>query len=371
MRIVVCGDFVCQDPENLQVDERLKAIFQQSDYVALNFEAPIAGFGKPIHKSGPALYQSPHSPCLLEELGVNIVLMANNHMMDYGKEGCLNSISAFKSTTTILGVGGLNDAYTICVVEKSGIKVGMLNFTHREFGVLGIDSCDSDYGTAWVNHPNANRAVLEAKKHCDILIVLPHAGVEDILVPLPEWRARYKEFIDFGADIVIASHPHTPQGWENYKGKRIFYSLGNFFFSSFSKKHTDNWYKGLIVDIDIDSKHKISYTVHNTKFTDRYLELDNTSDSVSYNNYLCNLLSSDNCYQNCLNTSLMSLWPTYKLYNLRGLAAISPTLSFSQLIHTAYGLFKGIDYPLLVNNYQCESHNWAITRILNLLNTKK
>lgn len=264
MKFIFCGDFVSQDPKSIQVDLRLQNLFKDADYVAVNFEAPVRGVGKPICKSGPSLTQSEDSPAFIENLGVNIIMLANNHMMDQDQEGCEASIKAFKGETRIIGAGCFDDAYRLHVIEKDGVNVGLLCLVHKEFGALGLDATSLDYGTAWINHPMVNKTILNAKKVCDVLVVLPHAGVEDMVVPLPEWRARYREFVDMGADAVIASHPHTPQGWEEYKGKMIYYSLGNFFFQLFSSQHGANWYKGLVVEMNIDENKNLSFDVHNT-----------------------------------------------------------------------------------------------------------
>lgn len=310
--------------------------------------------------------QSLDSPAFIENLGANIIMLANNHMMDQDKEGCETSIRAFKEDTLIIGAGDFKDAYNLRVVEKDGIKVGLLCLVHKEFGALGLDSKPSDYGTAWINHPLVNKTILNAKKECDLLIVLPHAGVEDVVVPLPEWRARYKEFIDMGADTVIASHPHTPQGWEEYNGKKIFYSLGNFFFQLFSNQHGENWYKGLIVEMDINEDMQLSFEVHNTRFSETSLELDESAECKLYNGYLCELLNEEDKYWKYLNTTLKSLWIEYKLYLLRGLGAVSPTTNMHILSHAVYGLLKGPDIPMMLNNFQCESHRWAIERMLRM-----
>ena len=55
MKFIFCGDFVSQDPKSIQVDLRLQNLFKDADYVAVNFEAPVRGVGKPICKSGPSL----------------------------------------------------------------------------------------------------------------------------------------------------------------------------------------------------------------------------------------------------------------------------------------------------------------------------
>lgn len=365
-KILFCGDFVSQSPHRIKIDDKLKSILLTQDYAVVNFEAPIEGHGKPIYKSGPSLIQSQDSPLLLEELGFNIILLANNHMMDQGTEGCAATIDSFSKALTI-GVGGFNEAYKLTIIKHNNLKIGLLCFCHKEFGVLDIDSKFDDYGTAWINHPYVNKTIYNAKKECDFLVVLPHAGIEDMIVPLPEWKARYHEFIDLGADAVIASHPHTPQGWEEYEGKMIFYSLGNFFFESFGHQHSDNWYKGLIVQLSISDDLQIDFNVINTKFSDNALYVDESEESQKYNQYLCGLLKDEEKYRYILNKYLEKLWPEYKLYMLRGLAALAVTSNMRVLLHAAYGLIKGPDLPLLINNFQCESHRWAIERMLNLL----
>lgn len=366
MKIVVCGDFVCRFTTEIEVDPDIIALFDSADYVAVNYEGPISGYGSPIPKSGPSVVQMPESTKYLEDLGVNIIMLANNHIMDQGRDGCDATVRAFGPETAVIGAGQFADAYHLKVISKDGLRIGLLNLTHKEFGALDIDAGADDYGAAWINHPVVNKTILDAKNHCDVLIVLPHAGVEDLLVPLPEWRARYKEFIDLGADAVIASHPHTPQGWEEYNGKMIFYSLGNFFFQSSAKKHTDNWPKGLMVELEINHDHSIGWRVYNTRFTNTQLSMDNSTEAKKYNEYLCDLLRDDKKYRSYLNEVLKSWWPIYKLYLLRGLGAIAPTTNMHLLSHAAYGLIKGPDMPMMLNNFQCESHRWAIGRILKM-----
>lgn len=370
IKLLFCGDFVSQDPKVIEVDPKLKSLLSEQDFVAVNFEAPIKGYGQPIYKSGPSLTQSPKSPSFIESLGGNIIQLANNHMMDHGRKGCEETMNSFRNST-LIGVGEFDEAYKLTIVEKNNLKIGLLCFTHKEFGVLGIDSKYDDYGTAWINHPKVNQAILSAKEKCDIIVALPHAGIEDMIVPLPEWKCRYKELIDLGVDVIIASHPHTPQGWEEYHGKMIYYSLGNFFFQVFNNQQVDNWYKGLMVQMIIDDDKTISFKVYNSKFSENYLGIDDSRAIKDYNNYLNDLLSDNMKYENYLNEYLLTLWNMYKIYLLRGLSAITLRTNFHVFMHASYGLIKGPDIPLLLNNFQCESHCWAIERMLKLHSMKK
>lgn len=367
IKVLFCGDFVSQSPEKITIGTKLKDLIDSQDYVAVNFEAPLRGFGKDIKKSGPALTQASGSIDFLLDNGFNLILLANNHMMDKGKVACEHTREAFrKHNVQVLGAGEFTEAFDVSIIEKNTHSIGLLNLTHKEFGTLGIDSESGDYGTAWINHPLVNQRIIQAKEMCDYLIVLPHAGIEDVLVPLPEWRSRYKEFIDFGADLVIGSHPHTPQGWEEYNGKHIYYSLGNFFFELFSPSYGPNWFKSLIIECAFDAESGIRTKVYNCKFDEASIDIDDSKEATEYDEYLCSLLNDSLSYKTYLDTELKKLWPTYKLYMLRGLSAVTPTLNFNLLSHSAYGLLKGADIPLLINNFQCESHRWAIERMLNL-----
>lgn len=363
-KLLLFGDFVCQSPQKLMFSPDVERYVSTSDVVYCNFEAPISGAGSPIVKSGPALTQSPESPSAVEKLGFNLIGLANNHMMDMGEAACKATISQFKKAT-ILGAGAKGSVYNVTKIKVNDITLGFLAVTHKEFGTLDDEAGDDVCGTAWINSSAVNRSIIEAKKECDYLFVLPHAGVENVDVPLPEWRLRYKEFIDLGANAVIASHPHVPQGWEEYKDAPIFYSLGNFIFDTFSNTHGPYWKKGLAVQICIDEGGKLSYEVLNTIYDNGVVSLDTSDDIKSHNRYLCSLLENEKEYYQKLNQSLSQLWrDEYQLYLLRGLGSVGLKTSRNTFVHSAYGVLKGMDVPMLLNNFQCESHRCAIERIL-------
>ncbi len=371
MKILIGGDFVSQSPETITVGDKLRQLMSEHDFIAINFEAPLEGVGSPIAKSGPALTQSANSPKFLVDLGVNVILLANNHMMDSGKEGCENTISKFKElgVPLICGAGNYNDAYKLNILRDKDFSVGVLNLTHMEFGTLGLDSNADSYGTAWIGDYCVDKIIMNAKNHCDYLLVVPHAGIEDLIAPLPEWSKKYRDFISLGADAVVASHPHTPQGWEEYEEKPIFYSLGNFFFQTFSKAYGENWFKGLIVSLDIN-REGLRYKVYNTKFTENSIDIDCDKNLIEFNKQINSLITDNHKHISYINAELMKLWPEYKLYLLRGLAAVTPSFNTHVFTHAVYGLIKGTDYPLLLNNFQCESHRWAIERMIRLQTSK-
>lgn len=132
-----------------------------------------------------------------------------------------------------LGVGrNFSEAYKPLIKKINGLKFGFINACEAQFGVLDYYSGESQAGYAWINHPKIDQQIIELKKKCDFVIVLSHAGLEHYNIPQKEWRHRYQHFCNLGADVVVGSHPHVPQGYEKYNESYIFYSLGNFYFDS-------------------------------------------------------------------------------------------------------------------------------------------
>ena len=361
VRLTFFGDFVSKDPSLITLDALMLQMLYQSDLLALNFEAPIKTESAPIKKSGPSICQSENAPAYLEELGFNVIQLANNHIMDYGPEGVIQTREAFQEAT-VIGAGNKEQAYTAAIKDVRGVIVGLISITQKEFGVLDDFSSPQDIGTAWLGYNEIDNIIRETKQKCDILIVLPHAGIENIDVPLPEWRLRYRKYIDWGADAVIASHPHVPQGWEEYKGKNIFYSLGNFYFFKPGFEHASNAAEGLCVSLLVHGDKSITTSVRHTRFNDSQLSLYENKDK---DKYLCDLINDEGKYNDYLSEQLDELWGDYQLNIMRGLGSVGFNMKAKPFAHAAYGMLKGGDIPMLLNNFQCESHRWAIERILN------
>ena len=301
LRIFFAGDF-CSKPSTskITVSEDLKDLVQSCDFRVVNFEVPL----KPEEVNLPQqkrerFFQNDDTPFFLRELGFNLFSIANNHAFDWGEDGFLKTKSALGDDS--FGAGSYNDAYKVKVVEKDGIKVGFMALCFAAYtGVFDDVANRNGLGCAYINDLRVNHEIIEAKKHVDYLFILPHDGIEYIDVPMPETIARYRDFIDYGADGVIGTHPHCPQGWENYKGKPIFYSLGNFLFNSkddygFHAKQP-HWDEGLCAVISITDG-KISWRVVNTRYVDNIsIIIDYDEKRSLINRQLCLYLEDDAAY---------------------------------------------------------------------------
>jgi len=232
-KIFACGDVVnYQNTDGLVCAPDIEAIVQAADYSICNFEAPVIGFGSPQPKCGPHLAQPVSTVNGLKQQGFDLLLLANNHMLDYGKDGLVATLSSASSAgVEALGAGvDENSAYAPLIKKIGDITLGIINACEAQFGVIDHFSRDEKAGYAWINHTKIDTTIIALKKECDFIIVCAHAGLENYSIPQKEWRIRYRHLCDLGADVVIGSHPHVPQGYERHNASLIFYSLGNFYF---------------------------------------------------------------------------------------------------------------------------------------------
>lgn len=283
-----CGDF-CSRPSTtfINVADDVRSLIDSCDLKICNFEVPL----KPdnVSEKKGAFHQNDDAPQFLEELGFNLFSFANNHAFDYGEDGYHKTVGAFSDPQSIFGSGTYEEAYKVKTFHIKGVSVGFLAlcYSARE-GVFDDVSNKEGLGCAYINDLKVNHIIIEAKKKIDYLFILAHDGIEYIDVPLPETIARYRDFIDFGADAVIGTHPHCPQGWEEYKGKPIFYSLGNFFFNSketpeYRAWNRPHWYESLGVVLKIYNS-EITYEVYNLKNEDNINIIFDKSDDIKKHN---------------------------------------------------------------------------------------
>jgi poly-gamma-glutamate synthesis protein (capsule biosynthesis protein) len=369
IRISIFGDFRSICPEKIAISYELQSFLRNNNINAVNFEAPIDNNSFPITKSGPIISQSIKSPSYLEEWGFNLISLANNHMMDYGVDALNKTIKSFKKALTV-GAGDWENAYKMSIFNVGNKKIGFIGLTHCEFGTL-TDKWDkkNTVGCAWINHECVDDLIVKYKQEVDILIVFAHAGVELLDIPLPEWRDRYKYLIKKRADVIVASHPHVPQGWEEYMGKPIFYSLGNFCF----QKETEvslppYWNNSLCVLLELDDNMNLSYKALNVKYDSFKIGFCDDEEIIDYIKNCLYYISDESIYMPRINKSLIELLPLY--YNLFGLnyKSIKYDKNIKNIIRVIYRtLFSKEDSSHIINNLRCESHRWGIQRALKTL----
>lgn len=308
------GDF-CSKPSTslITVSDDLRNMIQSSDIRVVNFEVPLKPDGNFPSQHYERFYQNDDVPQFLREMGFDFFSIANNHTFDWGDAGYKKTKQALGDDA--FGAGSYEEAYRVKVVNVNGLKIGFLALAYAAYTGVFDDVLHRDgLGCAYINDLKVNHVIMETKQQVDYLFVLPHDGIEYIDVPLPETIARYRDFVDYGADGVIASHPHCPQGWETYRGKPIFYSLGNFFFNSkedtlYRAWNRPHWYEGMCVILELAGDN-ISYRIINTRNEDNVkLYVDNDAARDEHNIRLCEYLTNEKMYHEYLADMVSRLSP--------------------------------------------------------------
>lgn len=366
IRMAFVGDIFLNKRNNINVSKEISNMFVNCNIRSCNIEAPIICDEKAVSKAGPNLQQTINVIQEIEKIGFNLANLANNHTMDYGWKSLEYTQKSLHIPT--IGVGNNFKEATVPYIFTIGeFRIGFLSFGEAEFGAI-IE--DSDVGFAWVNHPDTNHIIRQTKKECDILILQIHAGIELVDLPLPEWRRRYKELIDCGADAIVATHPHIPQGWEMYKGHPIFYSLGNFFFDT---DHTHPfWNKGLVALINIHEDKSLSIEVKGVQRQGTTIQAWEGEEFHNHTNNLCHRIQESD-YENNVNLMAVDLWNrVYRRHYENGINGVS-SWNLVHLMKFVKRLFvrKALDIPMLLHNTRIESHHWIVVRALNQIYKKQ
>jgi len=239
-----------------------KEILNKGDFLITNLEAPLSKCVKSIPKTGPALKANPACLHFFEKTPFDLLTLANNHIMDYGFNGFKDTIENIEKANLGYVGGGLTSekAHEPYVIQfDKNFKIAVLNFAENEWSTIpGI------HGTL-VNMVDPIRnyyQVLECKHAYDKVLVITHGGIENYPLPSPELKKRLRFYVNAGADAVINHHTHSISGFEEFKGKPIYYSLGNFLFD-YPKKYNKNWFEGLAVELNFSKeKEEINHTFY-------------------------------------------------------------------------------------------------------------
>lgn len=232
------------------LNKKIYDFLNNNDYNVLNFESPITESNL-TQKSALAHKSSFEALDYIKEYIKNPVLsLANNHMMDFGQRGLLDTMKYVKSEKLpFIGAGKNEEDATKYIILGKDVKVGIIAVQYKDYLIATADTP----GTAQNNHFKLiKKKILELKNKVDWVVMIYHGGEEFINTPLPYTRSLYKKFLKWGADIVVAHHPHTVQGYEKVGNKIIFYSLGNFIFDTDFQRAQEGTDEGVLISIDFN-----------------------------------------------------------------------------------------------------------------------
>jgi poly-gamma-glutamate synthesis protein (capsule biosynthesis protein) len=270
-RLVLAGDVAVETAEPDVQMGKIAPYLRASSIAFCNCEWPLTDRGTPFPgKAGRVVRSAPGLVRTYTISGFDVVSLANNHVMNFGPEGMVQTIEILDKAGIAHCGGGadLESAHRPAIVERNGKRYAFLSYTSVftpgfEAGIdrpgMAVVKIDANYRIPKRLHevpgmpfdtdtrPNQQHAdrvaddIRRAKSQSDAVIVSWHWGVSMLyqhLIPYQKTLGRLA--VDAGANLVVGHHPHTIQGIELYKGKPIAYSLGHCGFDMESSSSTED-----------------------------------------------------------------------------------------------------------------------------------
>lgn len=345
------------------IGSELKDIILNADYRIFNLEIPLTDESNPIKKCGPNLIAPTKCISAYKAMNIDLLTLANNHILDQGKKGLESSIETLKSAgISYVGVGdSIKDASKPKIICCNGKKIGIYACVEHEFTV----ATETDSGANPIDLLETPDHIVELKKQCDYVIVLYHGGKEQYRYPSPNLHKTCRKLVEKGADLVICQHSHCIGCKEKYLQGTIVYGQGNFLFDD---EENEYWQTSLLIMLSSD-------------FEVKYIPLKKTGNSVrlakgaeaenvleQFNIRSEEILDSDKVYQHY--SELADQYKNHYLFSVmkikRGLLyRIINKLTKGSLDKNIINKAFNSMYRYELENYvECEAHRELLLNIL-------
>jgi poly-gamma-glutamate capsule biosynthesis protein CapA/YwtB (metallophosphatase superfamily) len=259
--LLLVGDIFVQRDDPPSVFQHVRDLLKNADFTFGNLEGSTSDAGAPWSIKETNWKADGRQSEALGSAGFDSVNVANNHMLDFGHAALFETLGHLDRLGIKHTGGGRNkaEAHAPAVVEKNGTRVAMLGYTSvfiPEWAAtddgpgLAVMRARTSYeapsrvfevpGTppivrtslVPVDKARLTEDIAAACRRADIVVCAFHWGVSRGHMKIAEYQIELAHHaIDCGADIIFGHHPHVLQGVEVYRGKAIFYSLGNFTFA--------------------------------------------------------------------------------------------------------------------------------------------
>lgn len=216
-----------------------------------NLECVVATGGEPEDKNYTFRAHPRTLPTLKRHF--DAVSLANNHAGDFGR-AAFGEMLGLLDEQGILRFGGgrdLREAHAPLIVERHGLRIALLGYD--EFLPRSFEADYDAPGVAWSEDEQVAADIRNARvlHRADLVIPFMHWGWERERTANERQRRLARLMIDAGADAVVGGHPHVTQDIEHYKGKPVFYSLGNFLIDGFDEEITTT---GWVLRLELDRR---------------------------------------------------------------------------------------------------------------------
>jgi hypothetical protein len=312
-----------KDNANIDLLSDVTPLLTSGDICVANLECPLTTLeqgvpGKCTLRGGPGWAH------MLKETGIQVVSLANNHLMDHGTQGLQDTLNALDNAGIFhVGAGSnLAEAAAPIFMEVKNKTIGFLARSSVQVSSQS-NAAENTPGIAFFEMQEALDAIKACRKKADIIILMLHWGIENYDYPTQLQRKTARILLESGADIILGHHPHVLQGFEFISGRLVAYSLGNFLFDeiNWSLKMPGNVEKQMHVSLSDKNRHggvmEISIkdrVVIDTKFSPTNIEPDGKV--IKANN-----LSGPTGMKNPKELSNIFQWPLYgfiwKIYSMK------------------------------------------------------
>ena len=237
--------------------------FRSADHTVANVEGALidavddGSRGVFFHSMNPA------ATCVLRQMEADIWSIGNNHTMDAGREGLVSTrqIAADMGCQVMGGGVNIEEASRPVYLEEAG-GIGLVCVSYMNECIPATETEPGIF--RWDDMERIAARIAEVKARCRWCVIVAHGGEEFTALPSPYTRDRYLRYLELGADVVVAHHPHVPENYELLDNKAVFYSLGNFIFDTdYQRAHlyTDT---GVLLKL-IFTEDKLDFTAMGTQ----------------------------------------------------------------------------------------------------------
>ncbi len=260
------GDIAPDREDPGSIFQHVAGILNRGDIVFGQLEANLSDRGTPLPQARLPCRASPQTFRSIKDARFNIVSFASNHCMDLGPDVMLETVDVLRKLGfAVIGVGrNIEEARKPAIIERKGTKIAFLAYASvlRTGYNAGPDRAGCAPMRAWTLYHQLDyqpgtppliltfpykddlEALIEdvkkAKAQADLVALSFHWGIHFYHAAIATYQKEVAHAaIDAGADIILGHHPHILKGIEVYKGKAIFYSMGNFAFDLPMEEHAD------------------------------------------------------------------------------------------------------------------------------------
>lgn len=218
------------------IDPVLIDKLRSADLALVNNEFAYSNRGEPLPNKLYTFRARPESVSVLQDLGIDVVQLANNHIYDYGKDALLDTFDTLDAAgIAYVGAGHtLKEAMAPYYTTIQGKTIAVVAASRAEKYKMTPQATETEPGILRCYDTELYiQEIKEARQNADYVIAIVHWGTEHSSVLETVQTETARQYIDAGADIIVGGHTHCLQGIDYYQGKPIIYSIGNFWFEDY------------------------------------------------------------------------------------------------------------------------------------------